>query len=124
MKNNELFTVRPSLTQYYGRTVVAGLEFDEWTDDRSVHQVMKDGVLTTTIDRKWMEGNMENTLHSVQTEKLPEGTILIWNEQMGYIVPNVDMYKMADLEDEIREIKAIYIDNTDMNPVKEGGADG
>jgi hypothetical protein len=35
----------------------------------------------------------------------------------GYIVPNVAMYKIKDLEEEIRTIKDIYKDNTDMNPV-------
>lgn len=29
MKNNELFTVRPSLKQYYGRTVTKEMKFEE-----------------------------------------------------------------------------------------------
>lgn len=114
--NNELFTVKPSLTQYYGRTVTKDMEFDEYTDDKEVHQTLKKLTLTTKIDKEWKEGEIESTLHSVQTEKLKEGTILIWNEQMGYIVPNVPMYKIKDLEEEIRDIKNIYSDNTDINP--------
>jgi hypothetical protein len=35
----------------------------------------------------------------------------------GYIVPNVPMYKLRDLEVEIKEIKDIYKDNTDINPI-------
>lgn len=116
MRNNELFMVKPSLNQFYGRTVTADMEFDEWTDNKEIHQTLKNSVLTTTIKRKWNEGEIENTLESVQTEKLPEGTVLIWNEQMGYIVPNVAMYKMADLVEEIAEVREIYADNTDMNP--------
>lgn len=113
---SELFTVKPSLTQYYGRTVTKDMEFDEKTDNGEVHQTLKDCVLTTEINREWEYNGIKNTLHSVQTETLPEGTILVWTEKDGYIVPNVPMYKLRDLEEEIRSIKEIYADNTDINP--------
>ncbi len=116
MSNNELFTVKPSLSQYYGRTVTKEMTFDEKTDNGEIHQTLENCVLTTEIRREWMQGDIKNTLHSVQTEVLPEGTIIIWSELQGYIVPNVQMYKLRDLEREIGEIKEIYKDNTDMNP--------
>lgn len=116
MSNNELFTVKPSLNQYYGRTVYKNTEFDEKTDNGEIHQTLKNCVLTTEINREWQRGDIKNTIHSVQTEELPEGTILIWSELEGYIVPNVAMYKLKDLEEEIKEIKEIYKDNTDINP--------
>ena len=115
---NELFTVKPSLSQYYGRTVTKDMEFDETTDNGEIHQTLKNCVLTTEINRKWTQGNIENEIHSVQTEKLPEGTIIIWSELQGYIVPNVPMYKLRDLEAEIKDIKEIYHDNTDINPTE------
>lgn len=114
--NNELFTVRPSLTQYYGRTVTKDMEFDEKTENGEVHQILKNCVLTTEINREWTQGEIKNTLHSVQTEELPEGTVIIWTELEGYIVPNVQMYKLRELENEIKEVKEIYKDNTDINP--------
>lgn len=114
--NNELFTVKPSLNQYYGRTVTKDMEFDERTENGEIHQTLKNCVLTTEINREWMQGEIKNTLHSVQTETLPEGTVLIWSETEGYIVPNVPMYKLRDLEEEIADVKAIYADNTDINP--------
>jgi hypothetical protein len=114
--NNELFTVKPSLSQYYGRTVTKDMEFDETTENGEIHQTLKNCVLTTEINRVWEQGDIKNTLKSVQTEELPEGTIIIWSELQGYIVPNVPMYKLKDLEEEIRQIKEIYKDNTDMNP--------
>ena len=116
MKNNELFTIKPSLTQYYGRTVTREMEFEEATDSGEVKQTLKDCVLTTKVDKTWEHGGIKNTLHSVQTEELPEGTVLIWSEQEGYIVPNVPMYKLRDLEEEIRQVKEAYHDNTDINP--------
>ena len=114
--NNELFTVKPSLTQHYGRTVTNEMKFDESTENGEVHQTLENLVLTTEINREWTQGDIKNTLHSVQTEELPEGTILIWSELYGYIVPNVPMYKLRDLEKEIADIKEVYKDNTDINP--------
>ena len=114
--NNELFTVKPILNQYYGRTVTKDMEFDEKTDNGEIHQTLKNCVLTTEINREWTQGSIKNTLKSVQTEEVPEGTILIGSELQCYIVPNVPMYKLRDLEEEIREIKEIYHDNTDINP--------
>lgn len=116
MKNNELFIVKPSLKQHYGRTITKETEFDEYTEDKSVHQTLKDLVLTTEIKRENEYNDIKSTENSVLTQEIPEGTILIWNEIDGYIIPNVPVYKMKDLEVEIKEIKKIYKDNTDMNP--------
>lgn len=114
--DNELFIVKPSLRQFYGRTVTKELAFDETTDDKSVHQVLKDCVLTTEINKTWKQGEIENSLRSVQVSELPEGTVLIWSEEEGYIVPNVSMYKLRDLEADIISVKEVYKDNTDINP--------
>jgi hypothetical protein len=115
--NNELFTVKPSLTQYYGRTVTKETKFDETTDNGEIHQTLENCVLTTEINKEWTQGEMKNTLHSVLVEERPEATIIICSETEGYIVPNVPMYKLKELEDEIKSIKEIYKDNTDINPV-------
>lgn len=114
--NNELFLTKPSLRMHYGRTVNKDMKFNESTDNGEVKQTLKDCVLTTEINKEWEYNGIKNTLHSVQTEEVPEGTILIWSEEMGYIVPNVPMYKLKDLEEEIAEVKEIYKDNTDVNP--------
>ena len=113
---SELFTVKPSLSQYYGRTVTKETKFDETTENGEIHQTLENCVLTTEINRTWVQGGIKNTLKSIQTEELPEGTIIIWSELQGYIVPNVPMYKLRDLEDEIKAIKEIYSDNEDINP--------
>lgn len=114
--NNELFTVKPSLKQYYGRTVSKDTEFDEYNDDKSIHQTMKDLVLTTEIKRETEFNGMKCEEHSTLKQELKEGVVLLWNEQQGYILPNVEVYKLKDLEEEIVRIKEIYKDNTDINP--------
>ena len=118
--NNELFIVRPSLKQHYGRTITKETEFDEWTEDKTVHQTLKNLVFTTEVHRETEFEGIKNTEDSKSVTELPEGTILIWNELEGYILPNVAVYKMKDLEEEIKDIKRIYKDNKDMNPKKEG----
>ena len=117
--NNELFIVKPSLKQLYGRTVTKDLEFDEWTDDKTVHQIFKDGVLTTIVKKEDEINDIKFKEESTLTQEVPEGRILLWTEEEGYIIPNTALYKVKDLLDEIDQIKEIYKDNTDMNP-KEG----
>lgn len=116
MKNNELFTIKPSLKQYYGRTITKETKFDETTEDGIVHQILDDLVLKTIIDKEEEFEGIKSTEHSELTQELPEGTILIWSEKEGYIVPNVPLYKLKDLEEEIQEVKKIYKNNTDINP--------
>lgn len=114
--NNELFTMQPELKQYYGRTITKDTEFDEYTDDQTIHQTMKNLVLTTEINRSTEYQGIKSMEHSVLSQELPEDTVLIWQEGQGYIIPNRRMYKLKDLEEEIKQIKEIYKDNTDINP--------
>lgn len=114
--NNELFTIKPSLKQYYGRTVTKEMKFDETTEDGIVHQILDNLVLKTIIDKEDEYEGIKSKEHSELTQELPEGTILIWSEKEGYIVPNVPLYKLKDLEEEIQEVKKIYANNTDINP--------
>ena len=116
MKENELFIVKPNLHQYYGRTITKGTNFDEKTDDGVVHQILKDLVLTTIIHRESEYEGVKNVEDSKMVQELPENTILIWNENEGYIIPNVAVYKIKNLEEEISQIKTIYKNNTDINP--------
>lgn len=68
--NNELFTVKPSLSQYYGRTVTKDMEFDEKTENGEIHQTLKDLVLTTEIKR-YRENTVKGTavLRGTRTDK-------------------------------------------------------
>lgn len=115
-KNNELFIVKPSLKQYYGRTVTKNMEFDEYTDTKEVHQVLKDLVLKTYVDKETERNGIKFIEKSELTTELPEGAILLWTEDEGYIVPNTPIYKLRDLIKDIEEIKEIYKENTDINP--------
>lgn len=116
--NNELFIVKPSLKQIYGRTVTKEMEFDETTEDGKVHQTLKNLILTTEINNENEYNGIKTKEESKLIQELPENTIILWDETMGYVVPQVPVYKIKDLEKEIEDVKEIYKDNTDMNPKK------
>lgn len=110
MEKNELFTIKPSLRQYYGRTVTKDMSFDEKTDDGTIHQILKDLVLTTEINKKTEYAGIKSTEKSVLIQDLQEGTILIWDEVAGYILPDREVYKLENLKEEIKQIEEIYKD--------------
>ncbi len=110
MGKNELFTIKPSLKQYYGRTITKNMKFDEYTEDKTVHQILDNLVLTTIIAKESEFNGVKSTEESKLTQELPEGTILVWNEEMGYILPDREVYKLKDLKEEIKQIEDIYKD--------------
>jgi len=112
---SELFIVRPNLKQHYGRTITKDTKFDEKTDDGRVHQTLENLVLTTVIHDEQEFNGIKSTEDSKMVQELPDKTILIWSERDGYILPNIAVYKIKDLEKEIKDIKEIYKDNSDMN---------
>ena len=105
---NELFTIVPNLHQYYGRTVTKEMEFDEYTEDKTVHQTLKNLLLTTEVNKESEYEGVKSTEHSKLTQELPEGTVLIWNEIQGYVIPDRQVYKLKDLKKEIKQIEDIY----------------
>ena len=107
-EKNELFTIKPSLKQYYGRTVTKEMKFDEYTDDKSIHQTLKDLKLTTEINKETEYAGVKSTEKSILTQELPEGTVLIWSEIAGYMLPDREVYKLEDLKEEINQIEEIY----------------
>lgn len=113
MSKIEYYTIKPNLKQLFGRKVTKSLEFDEYTDDKKVHQVLKECILTTTIkneDAKEFVGLGKVTTNEETTiiQNLPEGIILIWSEESGYIIPDIQMTTLEALKEEIEVIQGIY----------------
>ena len=114
MEKIEYYTVKPNLKQLFGRKVTKDLEFDEKTENGKVHQILKDCVLTTHITSEEecsLFGIEEKVLVKEETkmeQTLPEGTILIWSEESGYIIPTFQMTTLEELQNDIEEIKNIY----------------
>ena len=91
MENVERFVIEPSIKLYGGIKVTADATFNTHTDNNEVHQTLKNFVLTTQVKRKFKVRNIECKENSKLEQILPEGTILIWGEDTGYIVPNYHM---------------------------------
>lgn len=115
MEKIEYYTVKPNLKQLFGRKVTKEMEFDEKTDNGKVHQTLKDCVLTTTIKSEEecsLFGIGEKVLVKEETkmeQTLPEGTILIWSEESGYIIPTFQMTTLDQIKKDIEEIQNIYL---------------
>ena len=108
MEKVEYYTLRPNLKQIYGKKVDETTEFKEQTEDGSVHQTFKDLTLTTEIKRTDDLGKIKVEEESKITINVPSGTILIWNEQEGFIVPQYQMCTLEEVEEDIKNIKNIY----------------
>lgn len=110
-KKLEYFTIRPSLKQYYGIKVHKNTTFDETTEDGTVKQHFDNLTLTTEINRK-VDSNEQNPFTveetSKMTVKMPVGTILVWDENDGFILPQYQMTTLSELEGEIKEFKDVY----------------
>lgn len=108
MEKVEYYTLKPNLKQIYGKKVTKDTVFTEKTEDGTVTQEFKDLTLTTKIKKEMEQGGFKIVEESTVTVTMPEGTILIWNEQEGFIVPQYQMCTLEELEEEIKDIEAIY----------------
>lgn len=116
MEKVEYYTLRPSLKQYFGRKVNKSLEFDEWTEDKKVHQTLKDLVLTTEIHdvrkvKLLVLGKEETiTTEEISTIKqnLVTGVVLIWDETQGYVIPPYEMVTLDEIDVDLKAMKEAY----------------
>ena len=119
MEKIEYYTLKPSLRQYFGRKVNKSLKFDEWTENKKVHQVMENGVLTTYINEERTmtilgNGKEEKVVSKEESkivQEIPTGVILIWDEEQGYIIPQYQMATLDEIEAELLAMKEVYNDS-------------
>ena len=108
MEKVEYYTLRPNLKQIYGKQVNNKTQFTEKTEDGTVTQEFKNLTLTTNIKKKEKLGKIEIEEESKIKIKVPSGTILVWNENEGFIVPQYQMCTLEEVEEDIKNIKEIY----------------
>lgn len=112
----EYYTLKPSLKQYFGRKVNKSLEFDEWTEDKKVHQTLKNLKLVTEIhDERKIKMTILGKEEIITTEeisiikqKLATGVILIWDEHQGYVIPPYEMATLDEIEKDLIAMKDVY----------------
>ena len=108
MKKVEYYTLRPNLKQIYGKKVTKSTKFKEETEDKTVKQTFENLTLTTTIKKQNSFSGFEVEEESTIRIKVPEDTILIWDEKEGFIIPQYQMCTLEELEKEIKDVKEIY----------------
>lgn len=108
MEKIEYYTLKPNLKQIYGKKVTKDTVFTEKTEDGTVEQEFKDLTLTTKIKKEIEQGGFKIVEESTMTVTMPEGTVLIWNEQEGFIVPQYQMCTLEELKEDINNIETIY----------------
>lgn len=119
MKKIEYYTLKPSLRQYFGRKVNKSLKFDEWTENKKIHQIMENGVLTTYINEERTisilgNGKEEKVVSKEKSkivQEIPTGVVLIWDEEQGYIIPQYQMATLDEIETELLAMKEVYNDS-------------
>lgn len=119
MEKIEYYTLKPSLRQYFGRKVNKSLKFDEWTENKKVHQIMENGVLTTYINEERTitilgNGKEEKVISKEESkivQEIPTGVVLIWDEEQGYIIPQYQMATLDEIEAELIAMKEVYNDS-------------
>lgn len=116
MEKVEYYTLRPSLKQYFGRKVNKSLTFDEWTEDKKVHQTLKNLELITEIhDKRKIKMLVLGKEETITTEeistikqKLVTGVVLIWDEAQGYVIPPYEMVALDEIETDLKAMKEAY----------------
>lgn len=108
MDKIEYYTLRPNLKQIYGKKVTKDTTFTEKTEDGTVEQEFKDLTLITKIKKEIEQGGFKIVEQSTIKVTVPDGTILIWNEQEGFIVPQYQMCTLEELKEQIEDIETIY----------------
>lgn len=111
----EYYTLKPNLKQIYGKKVTKDTVFTEKTEDGTVEQEFKDLTLTTRIKKEIEQGGFKIVEESSVKVTMPEGTVLIWDEREGFIVPQYQMCTLEELEEQIKDIKEIYKEGNEEN---------
>lgn len=107
MEKVEYFVVAPSTKLFGGVRVDKETEFETWNDEGTVHQTLKDLVLVTEVKKESEFGDIKSSEESKLITELPEGTVLIWGEDTGYIVPNYHMVKVEEAIEGYEQIEDI-----------------
>lgn len=104
----EYYCVKPNLKQIVGRKVTKDLKFDEYNEDKSVHQILDNCVLTTIIQKEYEQGEYKIKEDSKTEVTYPEGTILLWSDALGYLAPEMQVCTLDELKEEIEQYRDIY----------------
>lgn len=114
MEKVEYYVVSPSTKLFGGIKVDKNTQFDTYNDDKTVHQTFRKGKLTTHIKRESNYNGIKSLEASNLVTEVPEGIILLWDEQNGYIIPNYHMVKVSEAIKTLKDVENV------TKPIEEG----
>jgi len=102
----ERYIIAPQSRLYLGVKVTkeTDIEDEEKTEYGTVHQTIKDLTLTTKIDRESNAYGIDTKENSELVQKIQEGTILIWLEGQGYVIPEM---RVCTVEEALNDLKVL-----------------
>ena len=104
----EYYCITPNLKQIMGRKITKDMKFDEYNEDKSVHQILDNCKLTTIISKEYEQSGYKIKEDSKTEVEYPEGTILLWSEVLGYVVPEMQVCTLEELKAEVEQYIDIY----------------
>lgn len=104
MENVERFIVRPSIKLFGGVKVTKETEFVTENTDKTVKQTFKNLILTTHLKKEFND-QYKTKEESELTVAVPEGTILLWREDSGYIIPNYEMVSVDEAIESLEQLR-------------------
>lgn len=107
MEKVEYYVVSPSTKLFGGIKVDKNTSFDTYNDDKTVHQTFRNGKLTTHIKRVINYNGIKSVETSNLVTEVPNGIVLLWDEQNGYIIPNYHMVKVSEAIEILQGIENI-----------------
>lgn len=103
----ERFLLEPQYTPLFGITVTKDTVIDDYTEDKKVHQTIKDLVLTTRVKDNKKNEDYEIEEDSVLILKLKEGTRLLWTQTEGYILPQQKLVTRKEIRENLNYLDGI-----------------
>ena len=116
LKLVKYYMVKPSIKTFGGLEITGETKFETENDDGKVRQKLESCVLTTELEQEYdikdeKTGKEYKTTEVTKlTSVLPEGTILIWNENQGYTMLNTEMCTVEEGKRIVNELYDIVKD--------------
>ena len=114
MEKVEYYVVQPSTKLFGGIKIDKNTEFEVYNDDQTVHQTMKNLVLTTELTKESEYAGIKSKEESKLVTEVPEGIVLVWDEETGYIIPNYHMVRPEEAIKILENVEGI------TKPIEEG----
>lgn len=116
LKLVKYYMVKPSIKTFGGLEITKETKFETENDNGKVRQKLENCVLTTELEQEYdikdeKTGKEYKTTELTKlTSVLPEGTILIWNENQGYTMLNTQMCTVEEGKKIVNELYNIVKD--------------